>query len=66
MFVWFTTLLSCLLVFNYDKEEHNVIVVNTTDSQKKKKKVVNTTGYNKCLASPNLGAFDSGKLAMTR
>uniref|UniRef100_A0A7N2LIJ3 Phytocyanin domain-containing protein n=2 Tax=Quercus lobata TaxID=97700 RepID=A0A7N2LIJ3_QUELO len=43
-----------LLVFNYAKEEHNVIVVNAT-------------GYDTCLASPNLGAFDSGndKISLT-
>ncbi|KAK4593557.1 hypothetical protein RGQ29_017606 [Quercus rubra] len=36
------------LFFNYAEEEHNVIVVNATR-------------YDKCLASPNLGAFDRKK-----
>ncbi|CAL5379754.1 unnamed protein product [Camellia sinensis] len=36
-----------VLVFNYSKDEHNVIIVNST-------------GYDQCIASPNLGELHSG------
>uniref|UniRef100_A0A2N9HWH2 Phytocyanin domain-containing protein n=1 Tax=Fagus sylvatica TaxID=28930 RepID=A0A2N9HWH2_FAGSY len=41
-----------VLVFNYSQDEHNVIVVNAT-------------GYDKCLASSNSGAFYSGNDKIT-
>ncbi|CAL5381414.1 unnamed protein product [Camellia sinensis] len=36
-----------VLVFNYSKDVHNVIIVNST-------------GYDQCIASPNLGELHSG------
>ncbi|KAF5470190.1 hypothetical protein F2P56_010719 [Juglans regia] len=40
------------LVFNYNQDDHNVIVVNAT-------------GYDKCLSSPNLGVFNSSNDRVT-